>query len=189
MHTTFGAHRSGPPWGDDRAAGLWEAFEDAREAFGQRMGPRGGQRRMGRGDVRTAILAILAEQPMHGYQLIGEIEERSGGTWRPSPGSVYPTLQLLADEGLVRVVEAGEKKTYELTEAGREASSSTGPLPWEAASSRRGDRPGGALPKAGVKLARAVSQLAPDASPEQTERAVAVLDEARRKIYAILADG
>ena len=81
--------------------GLFEAMDQLREMFEQRVGPR-----MGRGDVRTAVLAVLAERPMHGYQIIYEIEERSGGTWKPSPGSVYPTLQLLAC--LENTVEGGD---------------------------------------------------------------------------------
>lgn len=74
---------------------------------------------MARGDVRTAVLSLLAEKPMHGYQIINEIAERSGGTWKPSAGSVYPTLQLLADEGLIEAEEQNGRKTYSLTEAGR----------------------------------------------------------------------
>ena len=88
---------------------------------------------MGRGDVRAAVLALLAEQPMHGYQIISEIDERSGGAWKPSAGSVYPTLQLLADEGLISAEEADGRKTYSLTEAGRaeaEASADRS-APWE----------------------------------------------------------
>src|SRR5579884_3118357 len=80
----------------------------------------GGGRRAGRGDIRSAILALLAEQPMHGYQIIQELERRSEGAWRPSPGSVYPTLQQLEDEGLVKTVEQeGGRKVFELTDAGR----------------------------------------------------------------------
>ena len=81
--------------------------------FEKRVAPR-----MGRGDVRAAVLALLAEQPMHGYQIIREIEERSGGSWKPSPGSVYPTLQLLADEGLISAEESNGRKIYSLTDGG-----------------------------------------------------------------------
>src|SRR4029079_11988489 len=89
--------------------------------------------RRGRGDIRAAILALLAEEPMHGYQIIRELSERSGGVWRPSPGSVYPTLQQLEDEDLVHEQRPeGGLRTYELTDAGREAA---GALPgakrWE----------------------------------------------------------
>ena len=69
---------------------------------GQRGGRRGGHSRRGRrGDVRAAILVLLAERPMHGYEIIQEVAERSQDLWKPSPGSVYPTLQLLVDEGLI----------------------------------------------------------------------------------------
>ena len=87
-------------------------------------------RRAGRGDIRAAILALLAEEPMHGYQIIQELAERTGGVWRPSPGSVYPTLQQLEDEELVRETasESG-KRVYELTDAGREQAAAA-PAPW-----------------------------------------------------------
>ena len=89
-------------------------------------------RRAGRGDIRAAILALLAEQPMHGYQVIQELSERTGGVWRPSPGSVYPTLQQLEDEDLVREAasESG-KRVYELTDSGREQAAQS-PAPWSA---------------------------------------------------------
>src|ERR671910_2015970 len=87
--------------------------------------------RAGRGDIRAAILVLLAVEPMHGYQIIQELTERTGGVWRPSPGSVYPTLQQLQDEELVRETasESG-KRVYELTDAGREQASETTP-PWQ----------------------------------------------------------
>ncbi len=70
--------------------GMWQAVEELRSRFEKRSGTRAG-----RGEVRSAVLALLAERPMHGYQIIREIEERSNGSWKPSAGSVYPTLQLL----------------------------------------------------------------------------------------------
>src|SRR3954454_4068329 len=99
---------------------MWQAFEQLRSRFEKSAGSR-----VGRGDVRAAVLALLAEQPMHGYQIIHEIEERSGGSWKPSPGSVYPTLQLLADEGLIRAEESNGRKTFSLTEEGRAEAEST----------------------------------------------------------------
>ncbi len=93
--------------------GMWQAVEEFRSRFEKRSGTRAG-----RGELRTAILALLAERPMHGYQIIREIEERSGGSWKPSAGSVYPTLQLLADEGgFVSTEESNGRKIYSLTEA------------------------------------------------------------------------
>src|SRR5919108_1951248 len=79
--------------------------------------PRGPRAR--RGDVRAALLVLLAEEPRNGYQLMQEIEQRSDGVWRPSPGSVYPALQQLEDEGLVRVEPGEGRKAYGLTDEGR----------------------------------------------------------------------
>ncbi len=180
----FGPRGQGQGQGRPGGGGLWEAMDQLRDMFEQRvMTPR-----MGRGDVRAAILAVLAERPMHGYQIIYEIEARSGGTWKPSPGSVYPTLQLLADEGLITAEEAGGKKTYSLTEAGRAqaAESEDRSAPWESAGRKDAAR-STALPKAGAKLAQAAAQVATSGSPEQVQEAVDVLDEARRKLYSILA--
>ena len=162
---------------------IWDAMEQLRGQFEQKAGTR-----MGRGDVRAAVLAILAEKPMHGYQIMAEIEERSGGTWKPSPGSVYPTLQLLADEGLIRAEESSGRKTYSLTEEGRLVADAAADrsAPWEAQGSRPGGR-AGALPKAGLDLAQAAAQVGRSGKPAQVDEAVAVLDEARRKLYAILA--
>ena len=166
--------------------GLWEAMEQLRGQFEQKVGGT----RMGRGDVRTAVLGLLAEKPMHGYQIIQQIDERSGGSWKPSPGSVYPTLQLLADEGLIKVEESGGRKTYSLTEEGREvADAAAESAPWEGSSARGRGHSGraSALPKAGIDLAQAVAQVGRSGSPAQVKEAVAVLDDARRKLFSILA--
>jgi DNA-binding PadR family transcriptional regulator len=145
--------------------------------------------RMGRGDVRTAVLLLLSEEPMHGYQIIHEIEERSGGAWKPSPGSVYPTLQLLTDEGYLQAEESNGRKTYSLTAAGRaeaEVVGEDGDAPWEAPSLRDSGR-ATALPKAGMELAQVTAHLGRTGTAEQVQRAVDVLDDARRKLYSILA--
>src|SRR3954449_6560133 len=107
-------HRRGPMSGRRHGPGGWGVPGDPRGWGGGR------RRRMGRGDVRAALLVLLDEQPMTGYAMIEEIERRSEGAWRPSPGSVYPTLQQLEDEGLIRLVPAeGESgRRYELTDAG-----------------------------------------------------------------------
>jgi len=167
--------------------GLWDILEQFRGAFDQKVGGVG--TRMGKGDVRAAVLALLAEQPMHGYQIIQQIEERSGGSWKPSAGSVYPTLQLLADEGLIKAEESGGRKTYSLTEEGKQAADAAGerPAPWEATGMRDAAHATAALPKAGVELAQVAAQVARTGSPEQVKQAVDVLDEARRKLYSILA--
>ena len=163
--------------------GMWQAFEQLRTRFEKNFEKSAGSR-VGRGDVRAAVLALLAEQPMHGYQIIHEIEERSGGSWKPSAGSVYPTLQLLADEGLISAEESNDRKTYSLTEAGREEVRRSGvSAPWSA--NENAER--GSLPKAGIELAQAAAQVSRTGTDAQTQQAVEVLYEARRKLYAILA--
>ncbi|GLJ81155.1 PadR family transcriptional regulator [Microbacterium imperiale] len=166
----------------DLGNNVFEAFDQLRSTFEQKVNTR-----VGRGDVRAAVLALLAEQPMHGYQIIHEIDQRSGGSWKPSAGSVYPTLQLLSDEGLISAQESNGRKTYSLTEAGRAAATESGekPAPWEGTS--RDHSRVTALPKAGVELAQAAAQVGRSGSPEQVQQAVEILDDARRKLYALLA--
>ena len=160
---------------------VWQAMEQLREKFDKRSGTR-----VGRGEVRTAVLALLAEKPRHGYEIIREIEERSGGSWKPSAGSVYPTLQLLADEGLISAEESNGRKIYSLTEAGRAVAGDETGSPWDSAESAHGSR-FGSIPKAGVELAQAAAQVNRTGSAEQVAQAVAVLDDARRRLYSILA--
>lgn len=162
------------------ADAMWQAMDQLRSSIGTRVG-----KRMGRGNVRAAILALLAEKPMHGYQIIREIEVRTGGNWKPSAGSVYPTLQLLADEGLVDAEMAEDRKTYSLTESGREEAAATS-APWEKTSVFDASALG-AVPKAGIELAQAVAQVARTGSPAQHQEAAELLDQTRRKIYSILA--
>src|SRR5439155_318917 len=100
----------------------------------------GRARRVRRGDVRWALLAVLQDGPMHGYELIRSLEEKSGGRWRPSPGSVYPTLQLLQDEGLLKGEDRDGKRVYEVTDEGRRQlqehlDRSGGAAPWDLGSS------------------------------------------------------
>lgn len=161
--------------------GVWQAMEQFREKFEKRAGSR-----VGKGEVRTAVLALLAEKPRHGYEIIREIEERSGGSWKPSAGSVYPTLQLLADEGLISAEESNGRKIYSLTEAGRAVAGDDTASPFESTDSAHGNR-FGALPKAGVELAQAAAQVNRSGSAQQVAEAVAVLDDARRRLYSILA--
>lgn len=153
---------------------------------GHRHGP--GGRRSRRGDVRAAILTLLAERPMHGYEMIQEITERSGHNWRPSPGSIYPTLQLLADEGMVDITEDGGKRRYELTDAGRAAAAKhEGTPPWEQIA-RDVDPADVSLRDAIGQLMGATAQVANAASERQKRRAIEVLNEARRELYAILGE-
>ncbi len=142
------------------------------------------------GDIRSAILALLAERPMHGYEIIGELAERTDGLWRPSPGSIYPTLQLLEDEGLVTAQpdDAGGKRRYALTEEGQRAAAEVaqGPAPWEAvaAGAPEGAR---ALRQSLVRLLPVVRQVMMSGGPREYEEVAKLLDETRRRIYAILA--
>lgn len=187
MNNTFG---SGPRGnfsrhhGEDSGQsgfGIFETLDNLRTEFERRVVPR-----MGRGDVRVAVLALLAEEPMHGYQIIHEIEKRSEGAWKPSPGSVYPTLQLLADEGLVSAQEADGKKTYSLTDHGREEVKTSRPAPWKTPMAQDSVR-STVLPKSAAKLAEAVVQVVRSGNSSQTEEAVTVVNDARRALYAILA--
>ena len=167
---------------------ILEGLEQLRTQFEQKAST---TPRMNKGDVRSAVLSLLLEQPMHGYQIIREIEDRSGGSWKPSPGSVYPTLQLLTDEGLVQAEESNGRKTYSLTAEGRAAAgdeTTERTAPWESAGSRDGGRMT-ALPKAGIELAQAAAQVGRTGDKEQVAQAVEILDEARRKLYSILAQG
>jgi DNA-binding PadR family transcriptional regulator len=184
-----GTFSGGGGWGAGvNPDNLWQAFDQLRSQFEKKVGTR-----MGRGDVRSAVLALLAEKPMHGYQIIREIEERSGGSWKPSAGSVYPTLQLLADEGLITSEESNGRKTYALTEEGRAAAEEAGPAPWDSGTETKSGPFGnhnpfdGDLPKAGMALAQAAAQVRRTGTPEQIKEAVSVLEDARRKLYSILA--
>jgi DNA-binding PadR family transcriptional regulator len=155
-----------------------------------RFGGGRGDRRRQRGDIRTALLALLADEPGHGYDLITRLDERSGGTWRPSPGSIYPTLQLLEDEGLARSVERDGKRVYELTDEGRAEAAqrieSAGGPPWERA--RRGGPGVGELRDAVGQLGFAVRQVSMGGRTEQVERATAIVNDARKQIYQLLAE-
>ncbi len=172
-----------PTTGFGNIDGMWQRMEDMRSTFEKRAGSR-----MGRGDVRAAVLALLAEKPMHGYQIIHEIEERSGGAWKPSAGSVYPTLQLLADEGLIVAEESNDRKIYSLTEAGREVvSGSDSTAPWDMSGESSTRTRHGALPRAGVELAQAAAQVQRSGTVEQRQEAATILDDARRRLYSLLA--
>jgi DNA-binding PadR family transcriptional regulator len=162
-------------------------------------GPRGRGRGRGhrqspgrarRGNVRAAVLILLAERPMHGYEMIQEITERSGGWWRPSPGSVYPTLQMLADEGLVTTEQEGGsgKRLYSLTEAGAAVAAEQDKTPpWEQAADDV-DANDVALREAIATLAAAAMQVAAAGNQELRAAASKILVDARRQLYLLLAD-
>jgi DNA-binding PadR family transcriptional regulator len=142
-----------------------------------------------RGWIREAILALLAERPMHGYEMISELAMRTGNTWRPSPGSVYPTLQSLEDEGLISAEAEGGKRSYALTETGRRAAAAfpDQPPPWEGLG-RAPDTGQEDLRRAADLLLGAVGQVVLAGTAEQKVLATQVLTRARRALYATLAD-
>jgi DNA-binding PadR family transcriptional regulator len=176
-----------PPW----LAGL---FGLAGQETAQPRGPR-----VRRGDVRVAILDVLAEEPLNGYQIIGQIADRTNGAWRPSPGSVYPTISQLEDEGLVESDDERGRRTLRLSEAGRdylatheeEVAEVWAPFAGE---SRRADPETGdewdfaALKPELGRVMNAVWQIITTGSDRQRREAVGVLVEARRSLYTILAD-
>lgn len=152
--------------------------------------PHGRKGRVRRGDVRTAILTLLGEQPHNGYQLIQAISERSGGVWKPSPGSIYPALQQLEDEGLVWADNSEGKRLFALTQAGeayvRERPQEAAP-PWEGLA----DETPHALQDFHALLGQvmgAAAMVAQAASPEQLEKARQLMVQTRKSLYQILAE-
>jgi len=180
-----GHHRGGGPGGFG-----FPGFGGPGFGFGPGFGGRGG-RRAARGDVRAAVLLLLEEEPRNGYALMQEIEQRSEGVWRPSPGSIYPVLAQLEDEELVAPQEGrGAGRTYALTDAGKahveEQRTELGE-PWNAVS--------GGIPKEALEIRNVIGQLAGAAmqvmqagTEEQRAQAVALLTETRRGLYRILAE-
>jgi DNA-binding PadR family transcriptional regulator len=175
------------PFGDPR---MFKAFFWGPPGPGRpphRGGPRGRGGRARRGDVRAALLLLLEEQAQNGYQLIQEIERRTEGVWKPSPGSVYPALQQLEDEGLVRTIESEGKRAYELTPEGREyVASNRDELgnPFEAAT---GGMDEGLMDLRGLmfQVGAAAMQVA---ASGHTDEARKILADTRRALYKILAE-
>src|SRR5262249_43989644 len=144
-----------------------------------------------RGDVRAAILALLREGPRNGYQVMAEIDERSGGAWRPSPGAVYPALRQLAGEGLIEAEESGGRRTFSLTEAGRshiEETPETARAAWESMAADSAEEMPGLVARA-AQLAASIVQMAQAGAPGQIRAAEALLDQTRRRMHQILAGG
>jgi DNA-binding PadR family transcriptional regulator len=136
-----------------------------------------------------AILMLLAEEPRNGYQLMQTIEERSDGSWRPSPGSVYPILSQLEDEGLIGATEQDGAKRFELTDAGRDyvEGAKTETPPWESAEEEE-DHPFRQLRHLIPEIARASAHVMQSGNEAQAAQAIDTLKEARRKLYRILAE-
>jgi DNA-binding PadR family transcriptional regulator len=140
--------------------------------------------------VRAAVLALLAKRPMHGYEIIQELSARTGGSWRPSPGSIYPTLQLLEDAGLVRGEDVEGRRIVALTEAGQAELAvlreRVGDAPWEALAD---GGPRRQLKETFAMLAAAAMQVARTGDAEQVAQVDEILRDARKRIYGILAGG
>jgi DNA-binding PadR family transcriptional regulator len=155
---------------------------------GRGPGPRG-RGRARRGDVRLALLRLLAEEPRNGYQLMQTIEERSEGRWRPSPGSVYPTLAQLEDEGLIVSSETDGSRRFEITDAGRThlETRADEPAPWQPAD-EDGENAITELAPLVIQIGKAAWQVASVGDEAQRARAVELLAEARRGLYRILAE-
>jgi DNA-binding PadR family transcriptional regulator len=184
---------------DDSESRGGRRWDGPPEHFGPPFGPGfgGPRRRRGRGgpggrarrgDVRAAVLALLAEEPMHGYEMIQQLEERTGGVWRPSPGAIYPALQLLEDQGLVRATAEGGKRRFELTDAGREEAAKAGERkPWDEAT--EGIDPVQFHLRNEIKpIVLAVRQVMEAGTEAQQQAAVTILAETRRRLYGILAE-
>ena len=186
----MGAHghgRRGRPHRHGRGGGAMFPFAQflAGGPGGFRRGPRAR-----RGDVRTALLLLLAEEPRNGYQLMQELEERSGGVWRPSPGSVYPALAQLEDEGLVRTEEHEGRRTFVLTDAGRayvDDRPAEAVAPWDELSGAVDDD----VAAFGAELrqvATAAVQIGQAGTSGQIAEARKILAEARKALYRLLAE-
>jgi DNA-binding PadR family transcriptional regulator len=139
--------------------------------------------------VRAAILTLLQERPMHGYEMIRELESRSGGIWRPSAGSIYPTLQLLEDEGLLHGEESEGKRLFALTDAGREEAErlQRAAPPWQEVADEVSP-PAFQLRDAAFQLGAAVLQVGHAGDEDQVKRTLQILHETRRQIYGILGE-
>ena len=183
--------RGRPPFEDiEDLIALGRMWKGGPFGGGPGWGPhRRGRGRARRGDVRLALLRLLAEEPRNGYQLMQAIEERSGGIWRPSPGSVYPTLAQLEDEGLIRSAEVEGGRRFELTDAGREhlEGRTDEPAPWEPPSQGGAENPLAELAPLVIQIGKATFQVASVGDPAQRAQAREVLSETRRALYRILA--
>ena len=192
-HAMSGAHRGahrGRGRHRERGFGWWgSGFPFG--AFPPGGGPFGPGRKARRGDIRTAALLLLAEEPRNGYQIMQEVEERSEGVWRPSPGSVYPALAQLEDEQLIRSEEIDGRKLFVITEQGRaqlEQRASDAPAPWEEMSGGVSDE-AFEVKQLLREVVVAFAQVMRTGSDAQLTKAREVLAEARRQLYWILANG
>lgn len=189
QNTPHSQHQPNRPRGRRGFGGPFDDF-DPRMFGGPGGRGRGGRRRMRRGDTRAAILVLLAEQPANGYRLMQEIEERSDGAWRPSPGSVYPALQQLEDEGLIEADAERGRKSFALTTDGEkyvEDNREKLGEPWKGLDADVNEATK-AFWKEIKPLIEAMKQVGSVGDEEAKKQGQEVLAEARRKLYAILAE-
>ena len=190
-----GRHGFGPGWSGPMAGPPpWVAQMFGPQWAGHGGGRGGGGRsRVRRGDVRAAILDVLgtSAEPLNGYQVIQQIAARSGGAWKPSPGSVYPTIAQLQDEGLVEDAPEG-RKALRLTDDGRrhvEEQADRLAAMWSAFEEDASDDDAGDLRQVIGQTVGAIIQVASTGTPDQREKAVEILADTRRRLYGLLAEG
>ena len=182
------SQRGGPPPWVQGLIGM--AQSGGQPDFGRAFGQRGPKVR--RGDVRSAILDVLAVEPMNGYQIIQQIAERSGGAWKPSPGSVYPTVQQLEDEGLVEGHEGEGRRLLRLSEEGRryvEEHPDELAATWRPFEQGEEDEGPGDLKPVIGQVMGAVWQVIVSGTKQQQAEAAEILADTRRRLYGLLAEG
>ena len=157
--------------------------------FGPFAGRRGGGKRARRGDVRLAALLLIAEEPRNGYQIIQELDQRTDGRWKPSPGAIYPALSQLEDEGLIQALGGAAGKAFEITEAGtaEAAAVKDRPAPWDLPT-EEGDEPIHELMRSFGNLAQAVQTVGQSGNDETISQATQEVDALRRRIFQLLAE-
>jgi len=194
-----GRHNFGPGWGGPMGGPMGGPPPWVAQMFGpQWAGPGGGRggrgrARVRRGDVRAAILDVLATspEPLNGYQVIQQIADRSGGVWKPSPGSVYPTIAQLQDEGLIEDAPEG-RKTLRLTDEGRghvEEHADRLAAMWQTFDEPDEGDDTGDLRQVIGQTVGAIIQVASTGTPDQRDKAVEILADTRRRLYGLLAEG
>ena len=145
-----------------------------------------GPNRVRRGDVQAAVLALLAGADMHGYQIIQELAERSGGVWRPGAGSIYPTLRMLQEQGLIRSRNEGSRRVFSITDYGRRTVADSGDTePWKVYAAAEGTSV--KLREATQSLFGALAQVEETGDDALREKATAIVAGARRAVYLMLA--
>src|SRR5487761_1245997 len=184
-----GGRRGSGHWGGGFGGGPWGSWWPGPAGPAGPPGPARGPK-AGRGDVRAAILALLQEGPRNGYQIMSEIEERSGGAWRASPGAGYPAPAQLAGGGLIAGEESGGRRTFSLTEAGREYVQRNPEMArgaWESTAQQEAWQVPGLFAEA-ARLGGGIVQIAHAGTPEQVQAAERLLERTRRELYRILAE-